>query len=246
MAYANWRYLLDRECCALSEWTIICDFDGTIVADDVIDVLLQRFGQPGWERLESDWCAGYIGSRECMSGQIALLDMDRAQLDACLADFNVDAAFNTFVETARDGGMSVCIASDGMDYAIDSILERHAIRDLTFAANHLIATGQRTWQLSSPFRRPGCHSGTCKCAVLEGRRRVGGKVLLVGDGASDFCVAERADLVFSKSRLTQFCRAHKVPHIAIDNFDDATQALQQLLGQDASDDKVAASVALSA
>jgi len=68
----------------------------------------------------------------------------------------------------------------------------------------------------------------------------------VGDGASDFCAAEHADLVFSKSRLTRFCRTRGVPHIAIDNFEDATQALQQLLGQDASDDKVAASVALSA
>ncbi|HEX7340058.1 MAG TPA: MtnX-like HAD-IB family phosphatase [Rhodanobacteraceae bacterium] len=229
----------------LSEWTIVCDFDGTIVADDVIDVLLRRFGRSGWEQLEADWRAGRIGSRECMSGQVALLDMDCAQLDACLADFHVDTAFGQFVETAHDNGVPVCIASDGLDYAISAILERHALHDLTFAANHLVPNGPRAWQLTSPFQRPACQSGTCKCAVVERSRRAGEKVLLVGDGASDFCAAEQVDLVFGKPKLAQFCRAHHVPHVSVDDFDDATAALRQLLDREADGNQFAAQVALS-
>ena len=34
------------------EWTIQCDFDGTISLQDVTDTLLQRHGMPGWEDLE--------------------------------------------------------------------------------------------------------------------------------------------------------------------------------------------------
>ena len=35
----------------VSGWTILCDFDGTISVEDVIDSLLDRFGGPGWEVL---------------------------------------------------------------------------------------------------------------------------------------------------------------------------------------------------
>ena len=34
------------------EWTIQCDFDGTISLQDVTDTLLQRHGMPGWEDLK--------------------------------------------------------------------------------------------------------------------------------------------------------------------------------------------------
>ena len=66
----------------VSHWTILCDFDGTIALDDTTDTLLDRFGQPGWEKLEDDWKAGRINSHDCMAGQVALLDMSRDELDA--------------------------------------------------------------------------------------------------------------------------------------------------------------------
>lgn len=210
-------------------WTIVCDFDGTIVADDVIDALLQRFGRTGWERMEMDWRAGRIGSRECMSGQVGLLDMDHVQLDECLAGFCVDPSFRAFVDTAKASGVSVNIASDGLDYAISSILDGHGIHDVPFAANHLLSTGPRCWQLTSPYSQPNCQSGTCKCAVAERMRDTGGQVLLIGDGASDFCAAQHADLVFSKHKLTQFCRDNYVAHVPVANFEDATDALLLLL-----------------
>ena len=33
----------------MAQWTIVCDFDGTVSVGDVTDVLLERFGAPGWE-----------------------------------------------------------------------------------------------------------------------------------------------------------------------------------------------------
>ncbi len=47
-------------------WSILCDFDGTISLEDVIDALLEKYGQPGWQQLEDQWKSGKIGSRECM------------------------------------------------------------------------------------------------------------------------------------------------------------------------------------
>ena len=214
-----------------SDWTILCDFDGTIAVEDVIDSLLARYGHPGWEALELDWRAGRIGSRECMGGQVALLDMTREELDVHLAGLWIDHAFPQFVAKARQLGVPVRVVSDGLDYAISSILARYGLNDLPVAANHLSpATPPQRWQLSSPFQADGCASGTCKCACVQ-RAREGGnrRTLLIGDGASDFCAADRVDFVFAKHRLIEHCRAAGINYVPITGFDDALEFLPRLL-----------------
>jgi len=214
-----------------SGWTILCDFDGTISVEDVIDSLLDRYGRPGWEALEQDWRAGRIGSRECMSGQVALLDMSREQLDAHLSTLWIDHAFPGFVAKARELGVPIRVVSDGLDYAIHKILGRYGLDDLPLAANHLApGTPPQRWQLTSPFQAEGCRSGTCKCACVEQARASGPtRTLLIGDGASDFCAADRVDFVFAKHRLIEHCRAAGIAYVPITGFDDALEFLPKLL-----------------
>jgi 2,3-diketo-5-methylthio-1-phosphopentane phosphatase len=216
---------------SVSGWTILCDFDGTISVEDVIDSLLDRYGRPGWEALEQDWRAGRIGSRECMSGQVALLEMNRAELDTHLAALWIDHAFPGFVAKARELGVPIRVVSDGLDYAIHSILGRYGLDDLPLAANHLApATPPQRWQLTSPHQADGCLSGTCKCAcVAQARADGASKTLLIGDGASDFCAADRVDFVFAKHRLIEHCRAAGIPYVPITGFEDALEMLPALL-----------------
>src|SRR5215468_3719781 len=98
----------------VSQWTILCDFDGTIAVDDTSDTLLECFGRPGWEKLENDWRAGRIGSRDCMGGQVALLDMSRAELDSHLAERVIDPAFAAFVKAVHASGTHLEVLSDGL------------------------------------------------------------------------------------------------------------------------------------
>lgn len=211
-------------------WTILCDFDGTVSVEDVIDSLLDRYGRPGWEKLERDWRAGRIGSRACMSGQVALLDLSREELDTHLDSLSIDHGFVRFVAMARAWRLPLQIVSDGLDYAIGRLLRRHGLDDLPVAANRL-SPGKppQRWQLSSPFKAAGCASGTCKCACAQAVRDAGQKVLLIGDGASDFCAAERADFVFAKHRLIEHCRAMGIPYAPITGFDEALALLPALL-----------------
>jgi 2,3-diketo-5-methylthio-1-phosphopentane phosphatase len=215
---------------AADRWSVLCDFDGTISLTDVIDSLLQTHGREGWRQLESDWLAGHIGSRECMQQQVTLLDLDLDTLHAQLDGIAIDPQFKAFLAAAEQRGYPVSVVSDGLDYAIDYILQRHDITGLPVAANHLTFTslpGQ--WQLASPHQEPGCSSGTCKCACI-GAVRISqvGPVLLIGDGASDFCAAQRADYIFAKGRLRDHCLAHGLKHTAISGFADALQLLPQL------------------
>lgn len=211
-------------------WTILCDFDGTVSVEDVIDSLLSEYGRPGWQALEDDWRAGRIGSRQCMKGQVELLDLNKLTLDAHLDAVRIDHGFTEFVRHAKAADVPLSIVSDGLDYAIQRILGRHGLHDLPISANHLVELGSGRWTLESPLQSPGCSSGTCKCKFAEtGERDPSHRVLLIGDGASDFCVANFVDFVFAKNRLVEHCRSAGIPYAAITCFEDAIELLPQLL-----------------
>lgn len=213
-----------------SGWTILCDFDGTISIEDVVDSLLHRFGHSGWRSLERDWRAGRIGSRECMAGQVDSLRMTHAELDAYLDQREIDQGFQRFVVRTRELNVPIRVVSDGLDYVIHRILARYGLDDLPLAANHLVATDSATrWQLTSPFQAGNCRSGTCKCACLAQAQSTGARTLLIGDGASDFCVAGRADFVFAKHHLVEHCCAAGIDYAPIADFGDALALLPKLL-----------------
>lgn len=211
-------------------WTILCDFDGTVSVEDVIDSLLSGYGRPGWEQLEDDWRAGRIGSRQCMRAQVELLELDQPALDAHLDAVRIDRGFPAFVRQAALAGIPLRIVSDGLDHAIVRILGRHGLQDLPVSANHLVARAPGSWTLESPLQAEGCGSGTCKCRfAADGRGHGGQRVLLIGDGASDFCVANRVDFVFAKHRLIEHCRTAGIPYMPITCFQDAIELLPRLL-----------------
>ncbi|CAN5720757.1 MtnX-like HAD-IB family phosphatase [soil metagenome] len=222
----------------MSPWTLLVDFDGTISLEDVTDSLLIRFGRPGWDSLEAEWREGRIGSRECMAGQIALLDCSRSELDEHLSSMAIDPAFPAFVAAARAAGMPLKILSDGLDHAIEFILARHGLAGLPITANHLVEDGPRRWRLEFPHARPDCRtaSGTCKCAFTQApMASPGERFVMVGDGASDFCVAGRAQVVFAKKRLLDHCLDTGLPHQPVANFDQALALLPGLSSSLAAD-----------
>lgn len=217
-------------------WMVQSDFDGTISVLDVTDTLLTHFGLPGWVELEEQWERGEIGSRECMKGQVALLDMDEAQLQALLDTLEIDPGFAGFVAAAAAHGMPVQVVSDGIDYAIRHVLARHGLGHLEVIANHLVQVGERSWRLESPWASARCEraSGNCKCERLAEQQAVHGRVLYVGDSTSDFCVSHKADFVLAKYKLIAYCEQQGIAHAPFTNFEAATALLDKVvLGHEA-------------
>ena len=212
-------------------WTVLCDFDGTISLHDLTDALLARFARPGWQSLEDDWRAGRIGSRQCMAGQIALLDCSREELEAFVAEAEIDAGFKDFVAALREEGVPLRIVSDGLDHAIHSVLRRHGISGVPVAASRLVQTGERSWGLAFPQARDSCASAgaTCKCAFAEAPKgQPVPAVLMIGDGASDFCAAARAELTFARGELLAHCADRGLPHHAVADFGQALRIWNRL------------------
>lgn len=214
-----------------ASWMVQSDFDGTISLLDVTDTLLDRFGLPGWQALEHAWQRGEIGSRECMHGQVALLDMSEAQLRVHLDGIEIDPDFAAFVAVAQGRGVKVQVVSDGIDYAIRHVLARHGLGHLEVIANRLVPAGERRWRLESPWASANCAraSGNCKCERLAEQRAQRARVLYVGDSTSDFCVSGKADFVLAKYKLIAHCQSQGIVHAAFENFAQATGLLHEVL-----------------
>ncbi|MBI3706451.1 MAG: MtnX-like HAD-IB family phosphatase [Proteobacteria bacterium] len=214
-------------------WQILCDFDGTIATEDVTDSLLQRFAAPAWLEIEAEWKAGRIGSRECMTRQIAMIRATPDAIDRHLDGIHLDPHFSRFVRHCRRHAIPLTVVSDGIDYVIHRLLRRDGLDDLAVVSNRLEQIAPDRYRLRFPHAREDCRSasGTCKCAAAQmsaPRRRT----LLIGDGASDQCAAAAVDLVFAKGSLLTHCARLGLPHVACTNFAEAHRLLAALINID--------------
>lgn len=213
---------------------VFVDFDGTIATVDTTDLLLEQFADPAWQSVEDDWKAGLIGSRECLVRQIDLVRASPEALEAFVDGIEIDPAFPSFIAACRHRGQDVTVVSDGLDFTVGRALRRAGL-ELPFFANHLEWLGNDRWRLTFPNSRSDCRalSGNCKCQFAEA---ASGKFrIVVGDGRSDFCVAENADLVLAKAALEQYCRSNDIPYVAFGDFNEATRLLGSWLDERAAD-----------
>lgn len=202
---------------------IFADFDGTIAVPDVTDLVLQRLAPPVWEDIERAWLAGEIDAATCMRRQIALLDADPAALHTVLDSVELDPAFPGFAAWCEAEGIRLSIVSDGVDYFIQRILERHGLGDIPTFAN-AFGVSKTHYTLAHPWFEEGCaaRQGVCKCAVTGDARS---PLIYVGDGRSDQCVAQRADILFAKKSLATFCTENGRPFTPFETFADVHAAL---------------------
>jgi 2-hydroxy-3-keto-5-methylthiopentenyl-1-phosphate phosphatase len=217
----------------LTPLQILCDFDGTIALDDVTDTILAALADPGWRTIEEDWAAGRIGSRACMTSQVALLRGEWPDLDRVVDAIAVDPHFAAFAAACASRSFPLIVVSDGLDYAINRILAREGVV-LPVRANRLRRGAGGTWSLDPPFASRICESDAAHCKCLSLSAPPGTLTVVVGDGRSDVCVAGRAGFVFAKalpggpSTLLRHCREQDIPHLAYETFADVAAGLAAL------------------
>ena len=207
---------------------VFCDFDGTISVQDATDFILARFADAEWRDIEEQWKRGTIGSAQCMQRQVALIRASQRQLDAALDAIQIDPSFPGFADFCRSRRIALTVVSDGVDYFIHRILARHRLPPLRVIANQLTIhghNGDKRYRLALPFSQATCESaaGMCKCHCV---RAAAGTRVYVGDGRSDFCVANKPELVFAKGNLAAFCERRSIAFHPYRQFDDVAQALK--------------------
>src|SRR5262245_32930803 len=212
-----------------ARWHVLVDFDGTIAPDDPTDRLLEQFAHPAWRDIEAAWQAGRISSRECMARHAELLRATPDELDAAIRAMRIDPTFHAFVAFCRRRRVDLTIVSHGFDRVVRILLECEGLT-IPFFANGLEWQVGDRWSLAFPHTARDCRSqaGNCKCS--HGACQAGACVV-IGDGRSDFCMAQRADYVIAKDAPAQFCRERGLQHASFTTFDDVEARLARWLAR---------------
>jgi 2,3-diketo-5-methylthio-1-phosphopentane phosphatase len=202
---------------------VLLDFDGTVTVKDTVDAILERFAEPAWRDVEEDWKDGKIGSRECLAKQTALIRATPKEIDSLIDEIEIDPGFDEFMQTCKRLDVDVTIVSDGYRRSIERVLDRAGCA-LPSRSGVLEYRGRRRWKLTSPVSRADCSSGsnTCKCMVAS---ETNVPTILIGDGRSDFCVANEVNLVLAKGSLARHCAENEICYQPVKDHAHAAKLL---------------------
>lgn len=205
---------------------VLCDFDGTITNEDIGFKIIETFAGPGWLEIEEAYQRGEKGSREALEEIFALTRVTEHELQSFVEEnFFVDPAFKEFLAYCERKNWPVTILSDGFDFYIDLFLGKYRL-NVPYLANKLQVTDNRL-QARFPFMSSHCGlCGNCKLDFTRQKREQGAQVIYIGDGHSDMCAGQAADLLFAKGTLARHCQKENIPFIPYRGFHDILAALQ--------------------
>ncbi len=194
-------------------WAVVCDFDGTANVHDIADALSIRYiGHDRWRRANDAYQAGAIPFEQLLREIFEPISASPEEVRAfALEHARFRPGFERLLGLCRERGYPFVLASGGLDIYIRHALERlpgEVVEGLEIRANHAEYTGSGL-ALSFPFQHaPGaCGTcGSCKGAIVKELQARGRRVVAVGDGNADRCMARVADLVFARARLLDWCR----------------------------------------
>ncbi len=212
-----------------SKITILCDFDGTVAERDIGHHFFETFVKDTdrWLDTLERWKMGLISSKECLEHEISWMDADRLDIDAFITKEKLDPYFRDFIDFCVKRKYDILILSDGLDYYIESLLMSSGLGFIPFRANHLLLNGSSIEGIDFPHHdlMDCTMCGNCKLFHLEKKRRDGYYTIYVGNGYSDRCPAEHADLVLAKCDLLAHCEREEISCIPFENFRDVEREL---------------------
>lgn len=213
---------------------VFVDFDGTISRDDVGNAFFRHFGGERCDEIVGRYRAGLIPATRCLE----------EEADACgefpfdeAVDFarrqEVDPGFRAFTEFCCASGISLTILSDGLDFYIHHILQASGITGVPVFSNrasfHAASEGKSTLSVGFPFTDAECRRcACCKRNIMVTRSAEDDVTVYIGEGYSDMCPVQYADIVFAKRELQTFCQENNISYFHYGSFSDVTPRLEQL------------------
>lgn len=208
--------------------TLVVDFDGTITDQDLLDEIAFTFGDEDVYRevdegLDSNRLTLHeVLRREFEPVRAPLADVRRWVLEHA----RVRPGFREVVELARERGWRLVVVSSGFRELIEPVLEREGLADVELLSNS-IDPDPAGWKVR--FRTDelcetcgeACKRSTA-AALADGT-----ELVYVGDGYSDRCAAEAADLVFARRGLARYLSDRGVPFQPFDDFHQIAASLRR-------------------
>lgn len=216
---------------------IFCDFDGTITINDVWVNSLGKFikNKSKFQELCNLFDRNIISARECIKKELELIeDFSFEKFNKYLDEEKIDPYFKNFIDYCHQNEYEIFIISEGLDYYIERILKRENI-NLPYYCNKMITYYDNDSKLKLSCEFPYSDENCVFCGmskrniILSHTNEYDNEIsVLIGDGTSDFCAANYADIVFAKKKLVSYCWKNNITYFPFNNFLDIMNKLNKL------------------
>jgi len=207
------------------KYVIVSDFDGTITREDSNSLLVEACGNPENARIEADFISGYMSSRDAFIQHFDAMRISLTEyIEFIESNIAITEGFDKFLEITRKLEVPMFIVTGGYHQAVTSVLGDERLSGVEVYANNL--SGEPHIKPVFRTKNPICEKafgpcGNCKRDCIRTiRRESGRKILFIGDGITDHCAVEEADLIFAKDFLAEYCKEQALPYVTYKDFTD--------------------------
>jgi 2,3-diketo-5-methylthio-1-phosphopentane phosphatase len=207
-------------------YTVFTDFDGTIAVNDIGDAMFAQYGNiEVCSKSFQEYRSGAIDARDCWRRGFATMPpVTREQFTEFALQQPTDAHFRPFVEFCELHSIPVTVLSDGYDAYIGPVLERESLGHLPRFSNVLRFHPDGSVEPEFLYTDSDCtRCANCKRNHLLTRSGDDQVIVYIGDGISDRCPVQYADVVFAKDALVSYCETH---NITFHRFSDFSEVLE--------------------
>lgn len=212
-------------------FTMLIDFDGTLVEPNVAIVLVEQFCPNGDEvahEVDILLHEGKMTLREAWEREAALMRADRIpeMIDYTVKNVPLREGAQELLSLLKEYRIPTKIVSGGLDFYIHPVLQREGI-DLPVLSDAAYAGPDGQLKVLHPHGHATCRlCGICKAQAVRAESSPEGRVVFVGDGSTDQYAAEVADVVFARRRLLGYCERMGIPAFPFEGFRPVTDRIR--------------------
>jgi 2-hydroxy-3-keto-5-methylthiopentenyl-1-phosphate phosphatase len=217
---------------------VFVDFDGTITQQDIGNAFFRKFVGEEYDGFLREYKEERISARECFwRGVKAIGELKREDAAAFVKSYPIDETFRKFVAYCRSQRIEFHILSDGLDFYIKEILAQNGLEGISVFANALefVPSARKhsdSLTVTFPYTDAECERcACCKRNIMLTRSGEEDIIVYIGEGYSDRCPVQYADIVFARDALQTYCQEQNISYFLYSTFDDVIARLASLVSK---------------
>ncbi|KRF42730.1 MtnX-like HAD-IB family phosphatase [Paenibacillus sp. Soil787] len=203
---------------------VVTDFDGTLMEQDVGDVIMEGLGvinEPQVTLASRLFREKKVGSLAWIEAAYPMLAGRQEQVDKLIEDVYLRDGAREFIDFCEQKDVPITVLSDGMLYYIEQILGREQVEVDRIIGNPITYLADGEFQFGLQNTNPACKwCGCCKASVVKQLKKEGWLVIYIGDGSSDYYGSGFADWIFARARLARYLKEEGTAYYPFETFHD--------------------------
>jgi len=207
---------------------IFVDFDGTITKKDVGNEFFRRFGNESEAiKAVAKWKAGEMAGRDLTLKEAEFVHVNEKDALKFAEAFEIDSTFKDLISYCKVNSIELTVLSDGLDFYIKRIFDVNGISDVPFYSN-MVSFESGGVRIEFPYESDCQKCGNCKGYQILTKTAIDDVVIYIGNGFSDRCAVQYADIIFAKDELLKYCEEYNITFFPFENFGDVVSKLNKI------------------